>query len=100
MPLSAQTKVVSRLLVAAGISILILGSLRLFLGPVYVLEDGCRCGRARRWYSFDQCPPLRRTKFFLKVISEGDPKHQHLYWDATWSEHFWLFPSKAFDQPK
>ena len=68
---------------------------RLFLGPVYICDDGCACGRRRQWYSFDECAPLRQKQFLLIVFSEGDPKHQHQYYDATWSEQFWLFPSHA-----
>jgi hypothetical protein len=80
---SLKPRTFKRLFVATGILVLVIGGLRLFVGPVYLLEDGCRCGRERQWYAFDECRALRHTRFFLKVTSDGDPKHQHRYWDAT-----------------
>ncbi len=86
----------SLLLGVCAVAILVIGIVRLVLGPIYVMDDGCRCGRQRRWYEFSECAALRQTRFFLKIISEGDPTHPHEYWDATWSEQFWLFPSNAY----
>jgi hypothetical protein len=54
------------------------------------MYDGCACGRERQWYSFDECRLLRHKKFFLKVISVGESKHRHEYYDPTWTEQSWL----------
>ncbi len=79
----SEPKAVKRFFIAVCTLILMITGLRLFVGPVYLLKDGCRCGRERQWYAFDECRTLRHTRFLLKVTSEGDPKHQHRYWDAT-----------------
>jgi hypothetical protein len=92
LPLSTELTLI--ITVGLAIVFLVICASQWFLGPVYVLEDGCACGLRRQWYGFDECRALRQKRFFLKVLSEGDPKQQHLYWDATWNEQFWLLPSR------
>jgi len=73
----------------------LLGIARLILGPIYRMNDGCACGQQRAWLSFDKNSMLRDTKFALTIAVEGDQRHRHQYWDATWVSCFWFLETPS-----
>jgi len=55
----------------------------LWLGPVYELVDGCKCGRSRRWFAFADRPRSIASRMcFLNVMRQGTSLRAHSYWDA------------------
>jgi hypothetical protein len=65
-----------------------LSIVRLILGPLYVMQDGCKCGLARRWIEFNESRILRGVKIGIHSTESGDPQHTHVFWDATWSARY------------
>jgi hypothetical protein len=85
------TKMPGKILIPIVLVTVLLGAVRVVLGPIYRMHDGCTCGRERTWVCLGDFSSLRNKKFSQQVVVMGDEDHKHQYWDSTWISQFWFW---------
>jgi hypothetical protein len=77
--------------VAGGVLIILALHTVAGTGRVWLVYDGCECGRQRRWYQMPESI-WARVPFSRTNLREGDPRHKHRYWDPQYLD---LFPLES-----